>query len=296
VRISISITDVSGTAPAGLAGHLADTARAADEAGLDTVWVADHLLQAVPGTAVDDPVLEAYTTLGFLAAHTRRARLGTLVTAVTFRPPALLVKAVTSLDVLSGGRAWFGVGAGYLREEAHATGVPLPPTPERFAHLEDTLRLAHQMWRGDTSAFTGTHLRAAHPVSSPAPLTRPRPPILVGGMGEQRTLRLVARHADACNLFDIPDGGATLRRKLDVLAGHCAAMDRPVDEITTTVSTRLHPDEPAGGLVDRCAALADLGVDHAVVLTAGPWTAARMDTLAHAAADLADVAPRSRTP
>ena len=140
MRVSISITDVSGTGPAGLAGHLADTARAADEAGLDTVWVADHLLQAVPGTAVDDPVLEAYTTLGFLAAHTRRVRLGTLVTAVTFRPPALLIKAVTRLGVLSGGRTWLGVGAGHHLEEAEAMGLPLPPTPERFAHLEDTLR------------------------------------------------------------------------------------------------------------------------------------------------------------
>ncbi|WP_433781194.1 TIGR03560 family F420-dependent LLM class oxidoreductase [Actinomycetospora sp. CA-101289] len=295
MHVSISITDVSGTEPAGLAGHLVDTARAADDAGLDTLWVADHLLQAIPGTSVDDPVLEAFTTLGFLAAHTRRLRLGTLVAGVTFRPPALLIKAVTTLDVLSGGRAWLGVGAGYHQEEAEATGLPLPPTPERFGHLEDTLRLAQQMWRGDTSPFTGTHHRAAHPVSSPAPLTRPRPPILVGGMGERQTLRLVARYADACNLFDIPDGGATLRRKLDVLAGHCAAIDRPFDEILTTVSTRLQPDEPAAAFVERCAALADLGIDHAVVITAGPWTAARIDTLGRAAADLAGVTARSRS-
>jgi len=237
VRVSISITDVSGTGPAGLAGHLADTARAADEAGLDTVWVADHLLQAVPGTAVDDPVLEAYTTLGFLAAHTRRVRLGTLVTAVTFRPPPLLIKAVTTLDVLSGGRTWLGVGAGHHLEEAEAMGLPLPPTPERFAHLEDTLRATCS-----TSPTAGPPCAASW-TSSPG----------------------------------------------------CAAIDRPVDEITTTVSTRLHPDEPAVGLVDRCAALADLGIDHAVVLTARPWTAARMDTLARAASDLADVTPRSRT-
>jgi F420-dependent oxidoreductase-like protein len=211
MRLSLSATDFSWAgSPAQLARQLGDVARAADEGGLDTFWVADHLLQVDPHSRPDGPMLEAYTTLGFLAAMTRRLRLGTLVTAVTFRPPALLIKAVTTLDVLSGGRAWLGLGAGYAGDEARAMGLPLPATAERFERLEETLQLAAQMWSDDASAFAGRHYRLEQPISSPAPLTRPRPPILVGGMGERKTLRLVARYADACNLFDIPDEGRTL--------------------------------------------------------------------------------------
>src|SRR3954447_16088140 len=177
MRISVSITDFSwpGGAP-GLAGDLAHVASAAEQAGLDVLWVSDHLLQAAPGSAEDAEMLEAYTTLGFLAARTERIALGTMVTAATFRPPALLVKAVTTLDVLSGGRAWLGIGPGYHEEEARALGLLLPPVRERFERLEETLRLAHQMWSGDASPFVGRHYRLERPVSSPPPLTRPHPP------------------------------------------------------------------------------------------------------------------------
>jgi F420-dependent oxidoreductase-like protein len=292
MRLSLSVTDFAWPdGPAALATHLAGVADAADDADLDTLWVADHLLQTVPGTAIDDPMLEAYTTLGFLAAHTRRLRLGTLVTGVTFRPPALLIKAVTTLDVLTGGRAWLGVGTGYNTDEAAAMGLPLPPTAERYAHLEDTLQLARQMWRGDTTPFTGARHHAANPVNSPAPITRPHPPVLIGGMGEQRTLRLVARFADACNLFDIPDGGATITRKLDVLARHCEAIGRPVDRISKTVSTRLHPGESPEVFAQRCADLAAFGIDHAIVLTAGPWTRPAVDTLVRARPLVAELTP-----
>ena len=289
MKLSLSITDFTlPGGPDGLAEHLGHVVTAADEAGLDTVWVPDHLLQGIPGRAPTDEMLEAYTTLGFLAARSSRVRLGTAVSAVTFRPPALLIKAVSTLDVLSGGRARLGLGAGYLAQEAIDMGLPLPPTRERFEHLEDTLRLARQMFAGDDSPFAGTRHRLERPINSPRP--RRRPSILVGGTGEQRTLRLVAQYADACNVFDIPDGGATITRKLGVLAEHCAAVGREYSEIEKTVSTRLGADEPADAFVQRCAALAALGIEHALVLVAGPWTDAALDTLATARPMLGGVA------
>src|SRR3954452_15929102 len=165
MRISLSVTNFSWRGP--LATRLPEVALAADEGGLDTLWVADHLLQADPNSRPDAPMLEAYTTLGFLAAHSRRLRLGTMVTGVTFRPPALLIKAVTTLDVLSGGRAWLGLGAGYQEDEARAMGLPMPPIAERFERLEETLRLAGRMWSGDASPYHGEHYRLEHPVNSP---------------------------------------------------------------------------------------------------------------------------------
>jgi F420-dependent oxidoreductase-like protein len=273
MRLSLSITNYSWpTGPAGLESELARVARAADEGGLDTVWVTDHLIQADPTSVPDSEMLEAYVTLGFLAALTRSVRLGTMVTGVTFRPPSLLIKAVTTLDVLSGGRALLGVGAGYHEDEARAMDLPLPDVGERFERLEETLRLAAQMWSDDRSPFQGRHYRLERPVNNPPALTKPHPPILIGGMGERRTLRLVAEYAQACNLFDIPDEGETIRRKLDVLARHCDAVGRPYDEIEKTVSTRINPGEPPEHFAERCSRLAALGIEHAVVITAGPWT------------------------
>jgi F420-dependent oxidoreductase-like protein len=283
VRLSLNITNFSASEdPARLGAWLARTARAADESGLDTLWVSDHLLQADPNSSLGAEMLEAYTTLGFLASQTERIRLGTMVTAVTYRPPALLIKAVTTLDVLSGGRAWLGIGAGYHQGEATAMGLPLPSVGERFERLEETLQLALSLWAGDDTAFEGTHYRLARPVNSPNSLRRPHPPILIGGMGESKTLRLVARYADACNLFDIPDGGKTVRRKLAVLARHCEEVGRGYDDIEKTLSTRLHPDEPRDGFVRRCSEIAALGIDHIVVLLAGPWTEDAVATVAAA--------------
>ena len=290
MRISINITDFSWPdGPVALAPSLERIVHAADEGGLDTVWLSDHLIQTAPGSIPDSEMLEAYTALGFLAGRTRRVRLGTMVGAITYRPPAVLIKAVTTLDVLSGGRAWLGVGAGYQEDEANALGLPLPPVAERFERLEETLRLGLQMWSGDVSPFHGRHYRLERPVSSPPPITRPHPPILIGGAGERKTLRLVARYGDACNLFDIPDGGATVRHKLDVLARHCEEVGRPYGEIEKTLSTRLAPDEPVDAFAERCAHLAGLGIEHVVVITAGPWTEAGVATLAAAVPAVRDL-------
>lgn len=285
MRVSISVTE-HPRPDDGTAAPLARIAAAADESVLDTLWVSDHLVQYAPGTSPTDPIPEAYTTLGWLAAKTSRIRLGTAVTAVTFRPATLLIKAVTTLDVLSGGRAWFGVGAGYDQREAAEMGLPLPPSvAERFEYLEDTLRLAHQMWAGDDSPFEGKRVRAAKPVNSPNAARRPR--ILVGGAGEKRTIPLIARYADACNFFDIPDGGVTLRHKLDVLARACEAVGRPLAEIEKTVATAIGPDEPAGAFAERCARLGELGAEHVTVISRGPWTDDGIKRVADGARQLA---------
>jgi F420-dependent oxidoreductase-like protein len=273
-----------------LAERLAATARAAEDAGLDTVWVADHLRQSDPASRLDEPMLEAYTTLGYLAGQTSRIRLGTLVAGATFRAPALLVKQVTTLDVLSGGRAWLGIGSGYDDDEARAMGIYLPPLRERFDILTDTLKIAQRMWAGDESPFHGRHEDLEHPIASPLPLCRPRPPVLVGGTGERRTLRLVAEYADACNLFDIPDGGRSVRRQLEALARHCADVGRPYDQIERTVTTALQPDEPVDQFIDRCRELGELGIEHVVVITRGrPWTDDGVKVLGAAAAQLAAI-------
>ncbi|WP_019811832.1 TIGR03560 family F420-dependent LLM class oxidoreductase [Saccharomonospora halophila] len=285
MRISVSVTNYSWR-DGPPERRLAEVARAADHAGLDTLWVPDHLLQVDPTSTGDAEMLEAYTTLGFLAARTRRIRLGTLVTAVTFRPAALLIKAVTTLDVLSGGRARLGLGAGYHEGEARAMGLSLPPIAERFARLEETLRLAEHLWSGHETAFHGTRHHLENPVNRPFPVSRPRPPVLIGGTGEQRTLRLVARYADACNLYDLPDDGRTVRRKVAVLARHCEELGRSIDTVDKTLTTRLSAGENTDDFVRRCALAGEWGIDHVVVLTSGPWTEQGMATLTRAADEL----------
>jgi alkanesulfonate monooxygenase SsuD/methylene tetrahydromethanopterin reductase-like flavin-dependent oxidoreductase (luciferase family) len=270
VKLSISLTNYSWPdGPDALGRHLVDLARRVDGAGIDTLWVADHLLQMDPTATIEEPMLEAYTTLGYLAAVTDTVKLGTMVTWATIRPPALLVKIVTTLDVLSGGRAWLGVGAGYQADEATMTGLRFESTAERFVLLEELLQLAAHLWDDDVRPFHGPRHRLERPVNHPVPVSRPQ--VLVGGMGEQRTLPLVARYADACNLFDIPDGGATLRHKLDVLTRACAAVGRDPDEIEVTLSSRLAPGETVEQFTERCAQLATFGVDHVVLVTTGPW-------------------------
>lgn len=273
MKLSINVTnfDYPG-GPEAVREILFELATDIDVAGLDTLWVSDHLLQVDPFADPAGSMLEGYTTLGFLAAATQRIRLGTMVTAATYRAAALLIKAVTTLDILSDGRAWLGIGAGYHQQEADAMGLFLPAVPERFARLEETLQLAAQMWAGDPAPFQGHHLQLENPISNPRTITTPRPPILIGGTGPRRTLRLVAQYGDAANFFDIPDGGQRLRANLDTLAHHCADIGRDPHDIEHTVTTALAPDETAEHLAERCRALEDLGVDHVVLIPRGaPW-------------------------
>jgi F420-dependent oxidoreductase-like protein len=288
IRLSVNVTNFSWPAgPAALRLRLSSLAGALDAAGVHTLWVGDHLWQADPTCSPEEPMLEAYTTLGFLAASTNRLRLGTMVTAATFRAPALLIKAVTTLDVLSSGRAWLGIGAGYNRDEAQGVGLFLPAAAERFARLTELLQLARRMWDGDQAPFHGQHYRLERPINNPLPLSIPRIPVLIGGAGERRTVRLVAEYGDACNFFDIPDGGQTLRHKFEVLAAHCSAVGRRYDDIERTVTTALLPDESAEHLVDRCRALNALGVNHVVLIARGrPWQPADIDTISRTVAQL----------
>jgi F420-dependent oxidoreductase-like protein len=293
MRVSISVTNYTWPGgPARLGAELAWLAGVAEQAGVDTVWIADHLIQADPtAPSGADDMLEAYTVLGFVAAHTERVRIGAMVSNVMLRPPALLVKAVTTLDVLTGGRAWLGIGAGHHAGEAEAMGVPFPPVPERFERLEETLRIASQMWAGDDTPHDGKHYRLARPHGVPAPVRLPHPPILIGGAGRQRTLRLVAEYADACNLFDIPDGGRAVREGLAALARHCQDVGRPYEDIAKTLSTRLETGESSDSFVGRCTAAAALGIEHVVVITPQPWNADALATLAEAIGALHDVTP-----
>ena len=289
MKLSVSVTNYSwadrlNDRLVSLAGFLDDTA-------VDTLWVPDHLLQADPASRLDEPMLEAYTALGYLAAATSRIRLGAMVTAATFRAPALLIKAVTTLDVLSAGRAWLGIGAGYNGDEARAMGLFLPDTAERFARMTELLRLARHMWNGDETPFRGEYLELEHPIGSPRPVTTPRPPVLIGGTGERRTLRLVAEYGDACNLFDVPDGGAAIRRQLGVLDRHCVDVGRPPGEIERTVTTALREGEESAELAERCHALGDLGVQHVVVIARGrPLTDTDLNCVAGAADQLSGLA------
>jgi F420-dependent oxidoreductase-like protein len=280
MKLSVSVTNYSWSDS--IRDRLTTLAGVLDDTVVDTLWVADHLLQADPASQLDEPMLEAYTTLGYLAAATSRIRLGTMVTAATFRAPALLIKAVTSLDVLSAGRAWLGIGAGYNGDEARAMGLFLPDTAERFTRMTELLRLARQMWNGDETPFRGEYVDLEHPVGSPRPVTTP--PVLIGGTGERRTLRLVAEYGDACNLFDVPDGGTAIRRQLSVLDRHCADVGRPPEEIERTVTTALQDGEGPGQLVERCQKLADLGIQHVVVIARGrPLTDTDLNCVAGAA-------------
>jgi F420-dependent oxidoreductase-like protein len=246
--------------PACLGDDLARIVRTADDCGFDSICAGDHLFQMWPGKPVEDPMLECYTTLAFIAANTSRAKLIPIVTAVPYRSPGLLTKIVTSLDVLSGGRAWLGIGAGWAAEEAHGLGIPFPSLPRRFEMLEETLQICMQMWKGDERPYQGRHYQLARPLNSPQSLARPHPPIMIGGAGEQKTLLLVARYADACNLYPTPE----LPRKLAVLRRHCETEGRDYDAIETTCTFHSFDvgehGNKTGEVIERLRWLAGMGV------------------------------------
>jgi F420-dependent oxidoreductase-like protein len=262
MKIGVHISDFTwpGGAPT-LAADLKRVAIAAEDAGVARISVMDHVWQIEHMGPPEHEMLEAYTTLGFLAACTSRVELLTWVTAVVYREPGLLAKAVTTLDVLSGGRAWLGIGAAWNEAESKGLGLPFPPTAERFERLEEALQICLQMWSEDEGPYSGKHYQLGRTLNSPQALQRPHPPILIGGGGEKKTLRLVAQYAQACNLF----GGAELERKLDILREHCVAVGRDYDDIEKTVmyTFDLGSDgENVDAILTELERLAALGVEH----------------------------------
>jgi F420-dependent oxidoreductase-like protein len=271
VQIGVQIPDFTfPNGPAKLGADLAAIGRAADEAGFGFIAVMDHFFQIPVIGPADREMLEAYSTLAYLAGVTSRAKLLTLVTGTVYRHPGILAKTVTTLDVLSGGRAWLGVGAAWNEEESRGLGIPFPPVAERFERLEETLQICLQMWRGDQTPYQGKHYQLDRPLNSPQALTKPHPPIMIGGGGERKTLRFVAKYAQACNLFPGPD----LARKLDVLRAHCDAEGRDYDEITKTCYFIFDPGdkgEKTAEMVDQLGNLAQMGFHAAIGAVANVW-------------------------
>ena len=262
-------------APASTGATWRQVAQDADAAGLSSLWVMDHFFQIRSVGAAEEDMLEGYTALAHAAAVTERIELGTLVTGVTYRHPGILLKTVTTLDVLSGGRAWLGIGAAWNEEEHRGLGVPYPSTRQRFRLLEDTLRLAHRMFADDERPFEGEAIRLERPLNHPQPVRRP--PIMVGGGGERRTLRLVAQYADACNLFDTGLGPEGIPRKLDVLRRHCDEVGRDYEELSKSCLARLTLGTSGGRAADgtevhsvdraveRVGRLGEAGIDHVIL-------------------------------
>jgi alkanesulfonate monooxygenase len=247
--------------PTTLASDLGRAAKMAEDVGFTKLSVMDHVWQIRGVGPAENEMLEAYTTLGYLAAKTERIELLTWVTAVIYREPGLLAKAVTTLDVLSEGRAWLGIGAAWNEEESVGLGLPFPSTAERFERLEEALQICLQMWSDSDAAYTGKHYTLRRTLNSPQSVQRPHPPILIGGAGEKKTLRMVAQYAQACNLFP----GPQLEHKLDVLRGHCENLGRDYDDIEKTVMTALDPGkqgENVDAILTQLRELAALGVTH----------------------------------
>ncbi len=260
--------------------------RTADEVGFDSIWVMDHFFQIRGVGPETDPMLEGLTTLGFIAAETSRARLGLMVGGIHYRQAAMWAKATTTLDVLSGGRAWLGIGAAWNESESRGLGFPFPPLGERFEMLEDTLRYVLDMWegeRGTEAPFHGRHVEATRLLNSPQALSRPHPPIMVGGGGERKTLRLVAQYADATNVF----GGPTaLHHKFEVLRAHCEALGRPFDDIERSTLQDIDISSAGGrgtvtpaGVVDLVGELSDVGVQQLIVSIADIHDVSRLELI-----------------
>ncbi len=252
--------------PAQLAATLREIAQTADDGGLASLWVMDHFFQIPPVGAAELDMLEGYSALSYLAGVTKRVTLGTLVTGVTYRHPGVLVKTVSTLDVLSRGRAILGIGAAWFEREHRGLGVAFPPLRERFERLEEALQIAHQMWTAKVGSYEGKHYQLAETLCVPQPLAKPRPPILIGGMGEKKTLRLVAQYADACNLFTHA-GVGLVKQKLEVLRRHCDELQRDYSRIEkTSLATLTLTDDAASieAAIATCRELAGAGIQHAI--------------------------------
>jgi F420-dependent oxidoreductase-like protein len=276
MKIGLQIPDFSSPrGPEALSRELATVARTADDAGFEYIAVMDHFFQIAAVGPAEKEMLEGYTTLGYLAACTSRAALLTVMTGVHYREPGLLAKTVTTLDVLSNGRAWLGIGAGWNEEESRGLGFPFPPVAERFERLEETLRICLQMWGGDEKPYEGTYYHLQRTLNSPQSLSRPHPPIMIGGGGERKTLRMVAEYADACNLF----AGRDEARKLEILRQHCEAVGRDYDSIYKTAYYVFDTSRGTQRIVDELGALAQLGFDAAIGGVAGVWDIAPLEVI-----------------
>lgn len=282
MKIGLQIPDFTWPGgPARLGQDLATVARTADDAGFEFIAVMDHFFQIGLLGPPEHEMLESYTTLGYLAGCTSRVKLLTLVTGAVYRHPGVLAKIVTTLDVLSGGRAWLGIGAAWNEEESRGLGIPFPPVAERFERLEETLQICLQMWSGDESPYAGQHYQLERPLNYPKAISVPHPPIMIGGSGERKTLRFVARYAQACNLFPGPD----LARKLDVLKAHCEAEGRDYDEISKTcyfIFDMGEKGEKAGQVTDELGKLAEMGFQAAIGAVANVWDVTPLEIIGSA--------------
>jgi F420-dependent oxidoreductase-like protein len=259
---------------------LAGVTRKADEVGFDSIWVMDHFFQIRGLGPPEAPMLEGMTTLGYLAAHSERARLGLMVGGIHYRQPGLWIKATTTLDVLSGGRAWFGIGAAWNEEESAGLGFPMPLLGERFELLEETLQMAHAMWSGGSGSgdgFSASHVQATRLLNSPQAISRPRVPIMIGGGGERKTLRLVAQYADACNVFGGPE---RIAHKYAVLREHCERLGRPYEEIERSTLQSVDLDrESVDEVVERFGALGEAGAQHVLFSLRGVNDLSRLERI-----------------
>jgi alkanesulfonate monooxygenase len=244
---------------------LKDIAQFTDENGFYSLSVMDHFFQVGMMGPPEMNMLEAYTTLSYCAAITEKIRLLAMVTGVVYRYPGILGKTMNTLDVLAGGRTYLGIGAAWNEREALGLGAPFPPLSERFERLEETLQIIHQMWADDVKPYQGKHYRLAEPLNHPLPLSKPHPPILIGGSGEKKTLRLVAQYADACNLFLNPDTEA-MRHKVDVLKRHCEDVGRDFKEIEVTGTGRIQPGMSPSEIITMCRLAGEAGISHVMFI------------------------------
>lgn len=286
-------------APAGTGATFKSVAVDAEQAGMASLWVMDHFFQISMNGAPEEDMLEGWSALAFAAAVTEKIKLGTLVTGVTYRHPGVLIKTATTLDVLSAGRAYLGIGAAWNEEEHVGLGVPYPPLKDRFEQLEEVLQLAHQMWKDDDSPFVGKHFDLQRPLNHPQPVSAPHPPILIGGTGEKKTLRMVAQYADACNIFEMPLPG--IKGKLDVLQEHCSRLGRDYAEIekTTLGMGRITRNGADGSqsleqAIDRFGALASIGIDQALVGFPNPYVPDAFEVMAELVEAVGKITPAGR--
>ncbi|GAA3029948.1 LLM class F420-dependent oxidoreductase [Streptomyces glomeratus] len=326
MRLGLNLTRFSWPgSPENLGPVLGRIARTAEEVGFDSFWVMDHFFQTPLNRGPEGACPEAYATLGFVAGQTSRIRLGTLVTGVVNRHPGVLVKTVSTLDALSGGRMYFGIGAAWFEEEQRGLGIPVVPKAERFERLEEAVRIAKHMWAGSTEPYEGRHYRLERPLNEPNTPQRPHPPILIGGQGPKKTFGLVARYADACNVYELPDPDMirdklaklppqhpmrrnahikpteVIRGQFAVLRERCEEAGRPYGEIekTTLGTGALTKDGADGsytvkGAIERFHQLAELGVDHAIVEPPNPAEEGALDLWAEVAPEVAKIVPAGR--